>query len=821
MTMADQGEAARLKSLRSYGVLDTPPEAAFDRLTNLAAELFETPIALVSLIDEQRQWFKSRHGLEATETPRDLAFCAHAIRQQPGTTFVVEDASRDPRFQFNPLVTSDPNIRFYAGAVLTGSAGHNLGTLCVIDRKPRPALTPKEQQRLLTLANIVVDELELRRARLQVEEKNGFLDLAENMSGVGRWRFDVGSRKLTWSNEVFRIHGLPVGGGEPDLEAALTAYDQHDRAKLGGLLERALMTGEGYQSEARLRRPNGEIRNVTAKARCVLDETGAVQSVIGVFQDVTEQVKASRFLRTVTDNIPGKVAYWDSDLRCRFANIAYREWFGLLPEQMLGMKLQDLLGETLFAQNEPYVRAAMRGEPQTFERTLTKLSGEVGHLWANYLPDIDDAGQVKGMFVLVADVTALKQQELQLEQANLLLTEALDQAEAATAVKSEFLANMSHEIRTPLTAIIGFTSILAQRSDLDASARAQVSRVAGAGRALLAIVNDILDFSKLEAGQLKIEPRPVALTALLRETLLMFSPAADAKGLELQFAAADGLPDAVLIDPDKTRQVLINLIGNALKFTDQGFVRLAARHDAATSRLDICVEDTGAGMTASQQDVLFQRFSQVDASSTRRHGGTGLGLAISKGLIEAMDGEIGVRSAPGKGTVFHFNIAAPMETPHARPEPDEAPTRQLEGLRVLVIDDNPANRELARVFLERSGAVVTGAADGFAGLEIAAAEPMDAILLDLRMPRLNGSDVLARLRATDGPNQEIPVLAFTADCDLGRLGENHGFNGLVRKPLISGDLAGTILEAVNGELMQAMKDGARAGALNGSAQGRR
>ena len=360
---------------------------------------------------------------------------------------------------------------------------------------------------------------------------------------------------------------------------------------------------------------------------------------------------------------------------------------------------------------------------------------------------------------------------------------ARDAAAAASVVKSDFMANMSHEIRTPLTAIVGFTDLLTARSDLDAVAQAQVKRIADAGQALQSIVNDILDFSTLEAGQVEIRPQPARVVGLLRDTLAILAPQADAKGLVLEFRANEGLPDALLIDEHRVRQILLNLISNAIKFTDTGKVRLIAAYDAAAGQLDVAVEDTGAGLAPAQQRRLFQRFSQVDASSTRRHGGTGLGLAICKGLAEAMGGDIGVRSAPGEGSVFHFRISAPlaeMQPPAAPPED----ARPLDRVRLLVADDHPVNRELVRAILSPMGVDVTEAADGFAAVEFAAATPFDAILMDLRMPGLDGPGAAARIRAEPGPNQDVPILAFSADADLaGGDGVPAGFDGVVRKPI--------------------------------------
>jgi PAS domain S-box-containing protein len=367
--------------------------------------------------------------------------------------------------------------------------------------------------------------------------------------------------------------------------------------------------------------------------------------------------------------------------------------------------------------------------------------------------------------------------------------------EDAAAAKSLFLANMTHEIRTPLTSILGFANLLSGQPELNETARTRVARVVSAGEALLSVVNDVLDFSKLEAGQFEILPKAISPAEVLRETLLMFSPQADAKGLALDFAA-DGLPDWVLVDPDRLRQILINLMGNAIKFTDAGSVRLTASYGARMGQLKVRVEDTGEGMTKAQQRKLFQRFSQVDASSTRRHGGTGLGLAISKGLVEAMGGAIGVASKAGVGSAFHFRIDAPVTEAPAGEAQDVAVGSGLEGLRVLVVDDNPMNRELARAVLAPFGVEIFEADNGLAAVAAAEAHPLDMILMDIRMPHLDGPGALAAIRAGHGPNRDAPILAFTADAQVAGIGEPRGFDGLVRKPIVPLALAEAIGEAV-------------------------
>jgi CheY-like chemotaxis protein len=333
-----------------------------------------------------------------------------------------------------------------------------------------------------------------------------------------------------------------------------------------------------------------------------------------------------------------------------------------------------------------------------------------------------------------------------------------------------------------LTAVLGFSSLLAERDDLDEAARLQVQRIVTASTALLSIVNDVLDFSKLEAGQFEITPRPVSPAEASRDALTMFAPQAEAKGLELRCRLDENLPTYVAIDPDRYRQILLNLVGNALKFTDSGSITLRVASDHQDEKLLVRVEDTGPGLTQAQQLKLFQRFSQVDASATRKHGGTGLGLAICKGLSEAMGGGITVSSAIGQGSCFAFHIAAPKaEAPQANEGlSDDA---SIVGVRLLVIDDNPVNREVARAVLEAAGAQVSDAGDGRTGAALAMKDAFDVILLDLNMPGLSGVETLALLRAQPGPNQSIPIAAFTADADLNRLGQGHTFDEVVRKPI--------------------------------------
>lgn len=374
------------------------------------------------------------------------------------------------------------------------------------------------------------------------------------------------------------------------------------------------------------------------------------------------QDRLLRQLRTITDHLPAMIAHWDADLKCRFANAAYMDWFGRSGDEMLGLSIRELMGDELFARNAPYMRRALAGVPQSFERSLTKSSGETGHTWAQYIPEIDDEGRVLGFYALVTDVSPLKEAESRLKEANSQIQAAKDEAEAAAATKSAFLANMSHEFRNPLSVIAGSIDLLAKEGGLAERLQRFVDRIRLASDAMATTINDLLDFAKLEAGQVEITRRPADAADIGSQALDMFAPALERKQVGHAFEAVRA-PPRLLIDEVRVRQILMNLIGNAAKFTEAGQVRLRCLYDADRRNLRFEVIDTGPGIAVEQQARLFQRYQQIDGSDLRVFGGTGLGLSICKGLAEAMGGRIGVETAPGEGSCFWVDIpaAAPEE----------------------------------------------------------------------------------------------------------------------------------------------------------------
>ncbi len=521
-------------------------------------------------------------------------------------------------------------------------------------------------------------------------------------------------------------------------------------------------------------------------------------------------------VRSALDTLAEGLLIIDTKENIVLANQAFADIVGATPDELLGREVGDLRwarpGE---ADGEPeplpWAKALALGQPERNDiLTLTDRAEKQRTFIVNCSPVLGSGGQFGGVLISLDDVT-------QLEEHKVELWAAKEQAEDANRAKSDFLANMSHEIRTPMNAILGFTEVLLRgygQSESDRNKHLETIR--SSGEHLLQLINDILDLSKIEAGRLEVERVSLAPHRILQEVVRSLSAKAREKGIALGWKPEGPIPESVHSDPTRFRQILTNLVSNAVKFTEEGGVSITARLEARNGdpRFVVAVADTGIGMPPEKLDVIFEPFVQADASVTRRFGGTGLGLDISRRLARLLGGDIVVESALGEGSTFTVSIDPGPLAGVRRLEPEEAFSAasgaasadevrwKLPPARVLVVDDGEENRELLELVLGDAGLQVEGAEDGAVGVSKALEGGFDLVLMDVQMPVMDGYTATARLREA---GLEIPILALTAHAMKGFEREclDAGFSGYLTKPVGIDRLLGTLASVLGGERVEA------------------
>jgi PAS domain S-box-containing protein len=634
---------------------------------------------------------------------------------------------------------------------------------------------------VLGLFGVIQDVTEARRAELALQEtgdrlsqNNRMLTMAESVARLGHWRVNTLDGQHFWSDEVYRIHGLPRDW-QPSFANTLETYHPDDRERVRAHVATAIAEAQGYAFRARVHRPDGTLVHVFIRGEIDRDADGKVAGLFGIIQDVTEQAETEALLRDrearfrlITEQAGDIISLHATNGVCRFISPAVRTVLGYDPDDILGTTLERYIADEDLPLLSPHRARLRTQEPGTVSTLRFRMRHAQGHyIWVEAAARLADYMGDTCIISVCRDISDQITTEAQLRDAR-------EQAEAAALAKANFLANMSHEIRTPMNGVIGFTDLLLS-GKLDADQRRQAELIADSGRAMMRLLNDILDLSKVEAGQMKVAEEPVDLPHALRACMKLIMPAAAQKSLALDCDFANDLPKMVMGDGLRLRQIVLNLLGNAVKFTESGTVTLRASTTPGTTPcLIIEVQDTGIGIAPERQAAVFEQFVQAETGTASKFGGTGLGLAISAQLARLMEGKLTVKSMPGQGTSFFLSLPLrPCDDAASHPSgavdgPGEDTVTVKRGTRILVAEDHDVNQLLMRSMLERLECEVDIANNGLVAVERvhqarAEARPYALVLMDMQMPELDGIEATRRIRAAGITAAELPIVALTAN----------------------------------------------------------
>lgn len=575
-----------------------------------------------------------------------------------------------------------------------------------------------------------------------------------------------------------------------------TSYDIFPREEADAFHRKdakVLLSGEEDVHDTTVSTPDGRQRFISTKKSSLFDPETRAHVLVGIIRDLTDQKLTQKLLRLererffgLLEHLPAFVYVQDMNKRMEYGNKIFREIF----PDFLGRTCHELFYDINAPCNGCKAEEVLtENKPQMRERTLPD-----GAVYQVYLHPVDDPEGGRKVIAVGIDITERVIMERD-------LVAAKDRAETASKAKSEFLANMSHEIRTPLNGVLGMLQ-LASGQVTDSEVGSYISTALRSGRSLLTVINDILDVSKIEAGMVDLAQARFSPRQVLDAVVRTFDHQAKETGIELTSEVGNVVPDVLIGDAGRIRQVLFNLVGNSMKFTHQGSVSVSihttGKSGGAAHQLLFTVQDTGIGIPEDMVGYIFDSFTQVDGSYRRRYQGTGLGLGIVKRLVHLMDGTITIDTEMGKGTTIAFalNLDAPVQAEVApRAEPDQ-PSLDRSAIRLLVAEDNRVNQIMVRKSLENAGFVVDCVDNGKEALESLREEKYDCALLDVQMPQLDGLEATRRIRdgETGEANRTIPILALTAHAmekDRDRF-LAAGMDNVVAKPFDIDELVATV-----------------------------
>lgn len=789
-----ENERERLAALKDLNVLDSPPEPEFDELVEIASHILDMPITLISLVDEDRQWFKAKKGLEVDQTSREVSFCGHAILE-PDEILEVNDALKDERFKDNPLVSEQPLVRFYAGAPLVNEQGHALGTLCVIDQKPRK-LNKSEKKVLVMLANQAVKLIQLRSRNNKYEKFiENTHDLVFETDALGNILYtnQACTKMLGYSKKEFLDKTCWDLVVETDRQGAFEFYaEQLKNHNLTSYRELRVSTKDGDTIDIGFTldyQKNGD----------------RIDRAYVIGKDISELVKSRKHLeekekqyRLVSEASRDMICLHDPNGDYVYVSPSVEELLGYKPEELIGKNAYEIIhpDQHEALKDNEHSRALDGQEVQRFEYLLRHKDGRYIWMESYARPIVDSQGAVVTIQTSSRDITERKEEQERLEQLNLELNQAKELAERTSKAKEDFLSTMSHEIRTPLNAIIGSVNLLELESaQLRKNERVELLKFNSQN--LLSLINNVLDFNKISADKIQLNNENFDVCRLSDLLTKSWKPLAEQKGLQLHLNCSCTIP-RLKGDSIRIGQVANNLLNNAIKFTEKGKVNFACRVEIIQekkARLIINVSDSGPGIPTDKLDLIFESFEQLSDAKYENHAGTGLGLAICRRLVHLMDGEITVESKVGKGSIFNVSIPlAIADEGDLGPIANQQSIRER-NLKVLLAEDNIANQSVATGFLSNWGIETTTAINGQEAIRKMMSGSYDLVLMDLHMPIKDGFDATSEIRSMEGDYfKKIPILALTASTmnDINDRIDRVGMNDYISKPFEPEDLLSKI-----------------------------
>lgn len=591
----------------------------------------------------------------------------------------------------------------------------------------------------------ITDRIEREK---ELQNKTSYLELAEKTAKLGNWLVDLEANTLHWSDETKRIHEVPLDF-VPNLETGINFYAPEVRQQVQDIVGKAIETGEGWDFELPLITAKGNRVWVHAIGE-VIRENGISKKIFGTFQDITERKRIQSERDNIFNMSLDMISITGADAFFKELNYAWEINLEYTLEELKSKPLWDfILPEDIEKTQKAFVN--VMSEPViNFENRYVAKSGKIVWLSWNAQTNQDD----KLIYAITRNITHQKLQEEELQKAK-------NEAVLANKTKSTFLANMSHEIRTPMNSILGFGELLQNRVK-DVESIKYIESMISAGKTLLTLINDILDLSKIEAGKLDIQKTNINIKSVIKEISDMYSILASKKNLNFSLNLSEEVPNKVYLDEVRLRQILLNILGNALKFTDKGEIAISVDYNHDSEQLKIDIKDTGIGIKESSLKSIFDEFKQQDDQLTRKYGGTGLGLAISKKLAKMMDGEISVVSELGSGSTFSVvlsNVVAHKSD--IIEESDENVKLNFNEQSILIVDDNDLNLFLIETILKQLGNFkVIKSSNGQEAINSMNKNKIDIVFMDIHMPIMDGKT--ASIKIKNDLKLDIPIIALTA-----------------------------------------------------------